>query len=269
MEELIIVKQLPVIEQQLQTISSDIDNRIVEIEKLEVNEETIKEVKKARAEFKKDFESLEDKRKEVKKTILTPYEQFEEIYKKYVSNKFNEVDKKLKTKIEDVESKIKLRKEQEVKEYFEEYKKAKKVDFVSYEQTKIKVGLNDSIKSLKKQARDFIDKIVDDLELINTQEHKEEILVEYKQNLNVSLSITTVLSRIEAIEEEKRRQEEFMKKATPSVIMPKEEMQEILQAPTIEEKKEDILILKFTVKGTKTQLKELKKFLNDGGYIYE
>ena len=39
-----------------------------------------------------------------------------------------------------------------------------------------------------------------------------------------------------------------------------------LDAPVVEEEK---LTLRFTVKGTRTQLKELKKFLEAGGYDYE
>lgn len=60
------------------------------------------------------------------------------------------------------------------------------------------------MKSLKEQAKAFIDKIVDDLNLIKTQEHKAEILVEYKQTLNVAQAITIVINRFKAIEEEKR-----------------------------------------------------------------
>ena len=76
MNDLIVIKQLPIIELQLKSISSDIDKKIEEISKLEVNEETVKEVKKARTEFKKDFNELEEKRKEVKKKIEEPYKQF-------------------------------------------------------------------------------------------------------------------------------------------------------------------------------------------------
>ena len=36
-----------------------------------------------------------------------------------------------------------------------------------------------------------------------------------------------------------------------------------------EEKQEDILTLKFTVKGTRTKLKVLKEFLEREGYDYE
>lgn len=42
----------------------------------------------------------------------------------------------------------------------------------------------------------------------------------------------------------------------------------VLQAP-VEEKQEEILTLKFTVKGTRTKLRELKQFLESGGYDYE
>lgn len=272
MNELIVVKQLPIIEQQLKNISEDIDKRIEELNKLEVNEETVKEVKKARTQFKKDFEDLESKRKEVKKAVLTPYEQFEEIYKSYVTNKFKTADSKLKIKIDDVENKLKEQKEMQVKEHFEEYKKANNLDFIDYKQVGIKVGLSDSLKSLKEQVDKFINKTLDDLKLIDTQEYKTEILVEYKQHLNVSQAITTVVNRNKAIEEEKKKQEkelqnfivETAKESDKCVVS-----EEILEAPKVEKIAEEILTLKFTVKATRTKLKELKMFLENGGYDYE
>ena len=177
-------------------------------------------------------------------------------------------------------------KENEVKEYFEELKKANNIDFLKYEQAKINVTLTASLKSLKEQAKGFIAEILDDLELINLQSHKEEILFEYKLNLNVTKSITMVSSRFEALEREKARQEELAKKKVEIAkliiaektqegqknyeesFIPKEEK---LQAPVVETQKveEPIYTVKFAVKGTKTQLKELKEFLINGGYEYE
>lgn len=267
MEELIKVKQLPIIEQQLKNVSKDIDIRINELNELEVNEDTVKEVKKVRTEFKKNFEELEEKRKKVKKAILTPYEQFEEIYKNYISNKYKEADSELKTKIDDVENRIKLKNEQEVKEYFEEYKMANKIDFVEYEQANIKVNLSDSLKSLKEQAKGVIDRIANDLELIETQEHKAEILVEYKQNLNVSKAITIVTNRFKAIEDERKKEEKLEEKRSFDNNLQQKCEKEVMQAPEIIEEK--IYTTKFTVKATRIKLQELKKFLNDGGYVYE
>ena len=142
-----------------------------------------------------------------------------------------------------------------------------------YEQAKINVTLTASIKSLKEQAKVFIDKIVDDLKLIETQEHKAEILVEYKQTLNVSQAITTVTNRFKAIEEEKRKQEEKINPRDEELINDfidrAKKRDEVLQAQKAEQTTEDILILKFTVKGTRSKLKALKEFLENGGYDYE
>lgn len=273
MKDLIVIKQLPIIEQQLKNISEDIDKKISELKELEVNEETIKEVKKERTQFKKDFEELENKRKEVKNAVLAPYEQFEEIYKNYVTNKFRTADNELKAKIDDVENKLKEQKEIQVKEHFEEYKKANNLEFIDYKQVGIKVGLSDSLKSLKEQVDKFINRVLDDLKLIDTQENKTEILVEYKQSLNVSQAITTVVNRAKAIEEEKKKQEQ--EKELQNFIVDAKESdkcvvsEEILQAPKVEKTTEEILTLKFTVKATRIKLKELKMFLENGGYDYE
>lgn len=267
-QELIVVKQLPIIQEQLKTLSTEIDKKVENAKSLICTEETVKEVKQVRADLNKEFKELEIQRKLVKEQVLAPYMQFEEIYKQCVSDKYKNADIELKNKVDSVESELKVKKEQEIKDYFEEYKTSNNIDFITYEQARINVTLSASMKSLKEQAKMFIDKVVDDLNLIETQEYKTEILVEYKQTLNVSNAITTVTNRFKAIEEEKKKQEEFIKEASKTVIIPADEMQKILQAP-IEEKQEEILTLKFTVKATKTKLKELKEFLVNGGYDYE
>jgi hypothetical protein len=283
--ELIVVKQLPIIQERLKELSTEIDKKVENAKSLICTEETVKEVKQVRADLNKDFKDLEMQRKLVKEQVLAPYMQFEEIYKQYVSDKYKNADIELKNKVDSIENELKNRKEQEIRDYFEEYKTANNIDFIAYEQARINVTLSASIKSLKEQAKQFIDKIVDDLKLIETQEHKTEILVKYKQTLNVSQAITSVTNRFKAIEEEKKRQEELKhrqmeeaqriaeqnikmqeeatKKALNNFVAP-----EVLQTP-VEEKQEEILTLKFTVKGTITKLKELKQFLESGGYDYE
>lgn len=271
MNDLIVVKQLPIIEQQLKTISEDIDKKVENATTMVCTEETVKTIKELRASLNKDYKEFEGKRKVVKEQVLKPYNDFEEIYKKCISDKFRNADLILKGRVELVENELKSKKEQEIKEYFEEYKKANEIDFIKYEQAKINVTLSASIKSLKEQVKQFIDQRVNDLELINTQEHKAEILVEYKENLNVSLSITTVNNRYKAIEEEKKKEEQEKELRKFIINTAKDsdqyiDKQENLQAPIVEEK---IYTLKFSVKGTKAKLQELKKFLSDGGYIYE
>ena len=289
MQDLIVVKQLPQIEEHLKELSLEVEQKVENAKSLVCTEENVTTIKQIRASLNKEFKEVENQRKIVKEQILAPYMQFEEIYKMYISDKYKSADNDLKEKIDSTENELKNIKEQEIKDYFEEYKKANNIDFVTYSQARINVTLSASRNSLKEQAQQFIDNIVDYLKLIDTQEHKTEILVEYKQSLNVSQAITSVTNRFKAIEEEKKRQEELKRKqleeaqrradesiraqteATRQALenfIPKTE-ETILQAPVIEEKQEEILTLRFTVKGTRTKLRELKQFLENGGYDYE
>lgn len=270
-KDLIVVKQLPVIEEQLRTTGVEIDKKVNEVLSLVCTEETVKTVKEIRASLNKELKDFEDRRKQVKTEVMKPYEDFEKIYKECISDKYKKADLDLKAKVDSVENELKANKKTEVENYFNEYLKSKGIDFVTFEDTKINVTLSASMKSLKEQAKSFIDKIADDLNLIDTQEHKAEILVEYKQSLNVSQAITTVNDRFKAIEEEKAKLEivkESDKDSNNYVPTIEEVPQMALEAPTIVEI-DEILTLKFTVRGTRTQLKALKEFLEKGNYDYE
>lgn len=272
MSDLIIVRQIPIIEEKLKTISQQIDKEVKGAKSLVCTEENVKTVKEVRAKLNSTFKALEEERKTVKNAVMEPYNDFEKTYKECVTDKFKSADIELKTKIDAVENELRAKKEQDIKDYFEEYKTANNIDFVTYEQARINVTLTASMKSLKEQCKAFVDKIVDDLKLIETQQHKAEILVEYKQSLNVSNAITTVTNRFKAIEEEKKKRAVFIEEVSKAVIVEAKdntyaEQKQVLQAPTKEQ--EEILTLKFTVRGTKTKLKELKQFLENGGYDYE
>ncbi len=269
-KELIVVKQLPVIEEQLRSLSDEIDKKVSRALSLVVSDETVKEVKKVRAELNADFKDLEQKRKSVKEQVMNPYLQFEEIYKKYVTEKFKYADEELKKKISMVETEQLNAKSKEIKDYFEEYKVSKNIDFITFENANINITLSASNKSLKEQAKEFIDKVSDDLALIDSQEHKEEILIEYKKSLNVSLAITTVVNRYKELEELKKKQEvvEQQKQVKETTVA---KVEEILSAPVqIETTNQDeILEIAFKVRGSREKLKELVHFLKERGYEYE
>ena len=268
-KELIVVKQLPVIEEQLRSLSDEIDKKVSRALSLVVSDETVKEVKKVRAELNADFKDLEQKRKSVKEQVMNPYLQFEEIYKKYVTEKFKYADEELKKKISMVETEQLNAKSKEIKDYFEEYKVSKNIDFITFENANINITLSASNKSLKEQAKEFIDKVSDDLALIDSQEHKEEILIEYKKSLNVSLAITTVVNRYKELEELKKKQEvvEQQKQVEETTVA---KVKEILSAPVqIETTNQDeILEIAFKVRGSREKLKELVHFLKERGYEY-
>lgn len=270
--DLIVVKQLPVIEEQLKTIKVNIEDKVSGVLALECTEGTVKAIKVLRADLTKDFKELEERRKLVKSKILAPYEAFETIYKECITDIFKSADTELKKRIDDVENNLKYEKRKEIEDYFNEYAKSKNIDFIGFFDANINVTMSASKKSLQEQAKAFIDKICDDLKLIDTQEHKEEILVEYKATLNVSNAITSVSERHKAIEAEKAKQEaaEQMKQERAEVIEKVNEAKaEPLTAPKEVNDDEKIIIMKIgntRIRAKKSDCKILKNLLTNGKY---
>ena len=239
-------------------------------------EETLKQAKEEKAKVNKFKAEVADYRKKITAEYNKPIKVFEDTAKeteKLLSETYNTINQQ----VAGFEEEQKRQKEQEIREYFEEYKTANDIDFVNYEQAQINVTLTASVKSLKEQVKVFIERVIDDLKLIETQECKEEILVEYKQNLNVSRAIQEVANRHKLLEEEKRKQEEkvvtIISNENHEITKESyEQLEEAFNKPLEqpeEVKQEEILTLKFIVRGTREKLKELKNFLIQGGYDYE
>lgn len=272
-QELMVVKQLPIIEEKLKQLSEEVSKKVENAKALVCTEENVKTIKQVRADLNKEFRDVETQRKAIKEQVLAPYMQFEEVYKQYISDKYKSADNELKQKIDTVDSELKAQKEKEIKEYFEELKKANNIDFVTYGQAKINVTLTASKKSLKEQVEGFITKIIEDLKLIETQEHKAEILVEYKQSLNISNAITTVMNRFKAVEEEKAKQEQVVNQRLEEE---KNRIQENLKNMAVgvdlgsgESQTVKMYTIPFKATGTSVQLKSLKDFMEREGIVYE
>lgn len=284
-DEVIVVEQLPIIRQQLELMRNSIQQDVDTALSLSVTDETVKQVKAVRSRLNNDFKTLEKARIDVKKKILLPYEQFESIYKECISSIYGSADVRLKQKIDEVEDGLKNAKQLEIESYFTEYCNSKNIDFLTFERTGIVVTLSASKKGLKTQVKSFIDKVSDDLAFIATQDNAVEVLVEYKKSLNVMQALTTVANRHKALEEEQLRLEQAQEKekVQQSVVQKVDAVIQdtVLQAPSVaaplqvpvaspvQVSSEKILTTKFTVRGTKTQLLALRRFLLDGGYDFE
>ena len=266
-QELIVIKQLPVIEEKLKQLSEDISEKVESAKALVCTEENVKTIKQVRANLNKEFIQVENQRKAVKEQILEPYMKFEKIYKEYISDKYKSADEDLKIKINTVENELKVQKEQEIKNYFEELKTANNIDFVTYGQAKINVTLTASKKSLKEQVDSFINKILDDLKLIETQDNKAEILVEYKKDLNVSRAITEVVNRKEELL--KIQQQQIDRNLQEEKNRIQENLHNLASDNTENQTQEKIYKITFTVTGTAVRLKQLKDYMLREGYQYE
>jgi hypothetical protein len=267
MNELIIVKQLPIIEENLMALKAEIEEKADRAMNLVCTEDTVKDIKAVRSDLTKEFAELETQRKFVKEQVMKPYEAFESIYKECVSNIYKKADGDLKAKIDEVEESLKAEKREAVVGYFYEYAETNGIDFATFEEANIKVGLSDSMKSLKDKAKASIDKIVEDIALIKTQEYADEIMVEYESCLNASRAITAVVFRHKALDsmvvktkaqaEAEQAQQEAEKK-----------VEQVLSAPIAKPIEEKQYKSTFEVTGTLDELKSIKAFMENNSIVY-
>ena len=73
-EQIITVKQIPVIEESLSALAAGIDERVALAMSMVVTEDTVPAVKTVRADLNKEFALLEDMRKQVKAQVMAPYQ---------------------------------------------------------------------------------------------------------------------------------------------------------------------------------------------------
>jgi hypothetical protein len=261
--ELIIVKQLPVIEQMLDEMSKEIDAKIETALRLipEDPDRILAETKKIRAELNKELAELETARKKVKTEVMQPYLEFEEIYKTKISDKYKKADKVFKSKIEECENAIKEKRAEGFIEFFNEYCKAngitERLGEIVFEDMPLKVGVSGSDRSYREKIKDWLDGIKSDLEVIeNSRDEKTklELLVEYKKDFNLRRAILEYEQRERSINEVKGGAQ----KTEPA--------EQEITAPAVQETGE-VFEMTFTVHGTKTQLKALKEYLVQNNLI--
>ena len=91
-QELMVVKQLPIIEERFKQLSEAVDEKVKNAEALVCTEENVKVVKQVRADLNKEYRDVETQRKKIKEQVLAPYMQFEEVYKQYIADKYKNAD---------------------------------------------------------------------------------------------------------------------------------------------------------------------------------
>lgn len=265
-QELITVEQQSILTEHFDDISAQLDNTLQIVSGMVVSEDNYKDAKKIRAEINKDAKGYADAFKQVKASVLDPWNQIEAAYKVKVRDKYAEADRTLKAKINEITDGIKENKTEEVRAFFDEHAKAAGLDWLRYEMMGQRVGMSDSMKSLKDSVTNFIQMVSADVDAINAQPDGPAIMTEYKRNgLQISAAIRTVEDRMEAErrEAEARKEREAARqaaaereKAVKDVI--REEAPE-MKAPEPEAEKR--LSATFTAIGTKEQLKALVHFM--------
>ncbi len=265
--DIVKIEQMPIVFEQLEKIGTLIDERTKDLDTLECTEENKQEVKKRRTEINNTLKVLEDKRKEIKTKLLEPYNVFEEKYENECKTKLQNASELLKGKIDTIESQQLLEKENELREFVNQHCEANKIH-LDFERIGLNITLSASVKSLKEQALEFINKVVGELKLIDMEEYRDEILYEYNQTLNFVDSKTKVVERHKQLEEMKKQyaQMEEVKLEEEKVI---EKIEEVITTPKEVIEDDEIIKVQFTITDTKEKILKLRDYLKENEIHYE
>ena len=122
---MLVCTQPPVISENLMDLQERVNSITEMIIQLPKEPESVPQVKKARADLRKYFDSLEEQRKAVKAAVMAPYNEAEAKYKALVSGPIQQADKLCKDFVDGVELSMKQECESGLREYFEELRAAK------------------------------------------------------------------------------------------------------------------------------------------------
>lgn len=270
--ELIRVVQLPEIAENLIAVKQKWQKSAEEALAMVCTEDTVKAVKAKRSEMEKEFSILDERRKDIKKFLLRPYEEvLMPIFTDCVLEPRDRAKDAYDKKIYDVESAIKQRCEEGLRDYFVELCVKYHLDWLTYERAGIKVDMASAKaktpKRLREQLEAFVKDISENVSVIYGMDNAEEMMVEYQRCLNFADAYDTIQERRRRIEEQKAAQD--ARKAEQEREAEMVRRVEALAPPVVVEVPEPVVKCTFTVHATKTQLRKLKEFLNMEGIKYE
>lgn len=306
-EQLITLKQPPVIVyEKIKAVGQQIEAKIAELnlDNQLVTDETLKSAKNTRTMLRKELDDFETQRKYIKEQVNAPYEAFEKAYKEHIKVHYDKADSTLKSKIDEVQNRLISDKAMRIKDYFTEFCASQSIDFLIFERLPLNITISKTDKSLKEQVAGFVSEVSKSLQLIESlnepDEFKAEILTEYKQTLDVRRAIQNAqyrrrqreaeLARIEAqrvaaeqarLAAEARAREAAPLQAPAQVIneaqsaaplqpaapIQPEPVQEATQA--VQDYDNEIVQSRFTVIGTRAQLRALRTFLETNKIQYK
>jgi hypothetical protein len=199
--------QVPKISHSLIKAGEEVDNRIAELnlDNLVATSDTVKSLKEIRATLNSEHKDFKDQLKQALEPAINPIIEIKDLFKANISEKYTPADSLLKDKIAIVENDIKDKKKSNLISYFNELCVSEDIDFLTFDAISLDIKLSVTEKKYKEIINDYVLKVVDDINLIKTQEFEVEIMVEYKKTLNVSSSIKTVKDRKESERQELER----------------------------------------------------------------
>lgn len=267
-------KSPEVIDFNFEELKEEITNKSALYKNMVYTDETIKDAKSDRALLNKFKTALEDKRKEVKKQCLEPYNQFEKQIKELVAI-IDEPVKLIGEQITEFEDREKAEKHEQIIELFN---KAGFQSFVTLEQIYDPKWLNKSVslKSIEEELTNTVYRIGHDVTTINSlKEYSFEALEHYKKTLDLAGAIAEgqrladIQKRKLEHEAELKAREELAKKQAEERAKAEANLHEELEEVAEEEPQQAVEIkrqwIKFVALLSKDDALALKEFCDNRG----
>lgn len=252
---------------KLRGLRSRIEYEINELnlDNIEATEENKALLKETRSKFNVNFKELEEVRLHIRRTIEKPYQDFLEVYKEE-TEPFKEVDKMLKDKIDEIEDKQREEKENELRQFFNDLKELHNRDlgttinlnFLEFENMEMHITLSASMNKLREELEEKIVKIKNDLVVVRTHEMKARLFGIYQDKYDLSLALIELNRQLEL-------ENKVIETAPKVEETPKIEEVEEAETPKVEE----IVMVNFAIKDTKTNIQKVVNFMRENGVNYE
>jgi hypothetical protein len=258
-----------VIEHNLVDLSAKLMNVTEAVQTLPRTMENLQQVKQARADLRKFFESLETQRKQVKQAVMAPYERAETLYKNLVSEPVKKADALCRAFVEDVESTAKKECEDTLREYFVELCAMKGIFWLPFERLGIKVDMamanQKDPKKGKALVKSFVEDVDQNLRAIAAMEDSSEILTEYEKTLDLSRAVMTVNERKQAqtlAEENRKKWQQVQETKAQNMAVMAAEVPEIGTVRRAEPEVKEFRVV-FAATASRPMLRALIEFANN------
>jgi hypothetical protein len=271
-------------------IKKELAVRLEKYNGLVYSDDSIKEAKADRATLNKFKEAIENKRKEIKKQCLKPYEDFETKIKDIVAM----IDKPILAIDGQVKAYEKIKKDEKLQaiETFYLDKVMDLKDIVPFDRVFNQKWLNTTYKEtdIHKEINDLFLRVESDLAVLGELESEYEAQLKdfYLKNYDLTATLQEnkrLKEQAEKLAEYNRQQEEKKRiakeqaekakaerevnrpqpAAETKVVTPEKPAMEMIRPPKQEAA---LIIIDFRVTATAEQLNELKQFLNSNGIKY-
>lgn len=216
-----------VIEFNFTELKQEITEKAALYKNMVYTDETIKEAKADKATLNKFITALEDKRKEVKKQCLQPYEDFEKQIRELVAI-VDEPVQLINEQIKAYEDKKKADKLEKIKEFWESVEHP---DWLTCNRIFDQKWLNatTSMKKVQEAITERLKQICSDMDALNSlPEFAFEAVEEYKQSLDVNRAIAEgqrladIQKRKQEAETAKAAEKEVQQAAQPDPVVTEE-----------------------------------------------